>query len=62
MNYLRAENLARAFGERELFKNVTLTVDKGERVALIAKNGSVKTSLLNILTGQDKPNLHFYRW
>jgi len=56
MNYLRAENLARAFGERELFKNVTLTVDKGERVALIAKNGSGKTSLLNILTGQDTPN------
>lgn len=56
MNYLRAENLARAFGERELFKNVTLTIDKGERVALIAKNGSGKTSLLNILTGQDIPN------
>ncbi len=56
MNYLRAENLARAFGERELFKNVTLTIDKGERVALIAKNGSGKTSLLNILTGLDKPN------
>ena len=56
MNYLRAENLARAYGERELFKNVTLTVEKGDRVALIAKNGSGKTSLLNILTGQDTPN------
>ena len=54
MNYLRAENLSKYYGERHLFSNITLTVTKGQRVALIAKNGSGKTSLLNILTGQDK--------
>ena len=53
MNYLRAENLAKHYGERHLFSNLTLTVTKGQRVALIAKNGSGKTSLLNILTGRD---------
>ena len=54
MNYLRAENLSKYYGERHLFSNITFTVTKGQRVALIAKNGSGKTSLLNILTGRDK--------
>lgn len=54
MNYLRAENLSKYYGERHLFSNITFTVTKGQRVALIAKNGSGKTSLLNILTGKDK--------
>lgn len=53
MNYLRAENLAKHYGERHLFNNLTFTVTKGQRVALIAKNGSGKTSLLNILSGRD---------
>jgi len=54
MNYLRAENLSKYYGERHLFSNITFTITKGQRVALIAKNGSGKTSLLNILTGRDK--------
>lgn len=53
MNYLRAENLSKYYGERHLFSNITFTITKGQRVALIAKNGSGKTSLLNILTGHD---------
>ena len=53
MNYLRAENLSKYYGERHLFSNITFTITKGQRVALIAKNGSGKTSLLNILTGRD---------
>lgn len=56
MNYLRAENLAKHYGERHLFNNITFTITKGQRVALIAKNGSGKTSLLNILSGRDTPD------
>ena len=56
MNYLRAENLSKRFGERVLFENISYTLAKGNRVALIAKNGTGKTSLLNILTRCDEPD------
>lgn len=56
MIYLRGENLGRRFGERVLFENLDLSIAKGERVAFIAKNGSGKTSLLNILTGREEPD------
>ena len=56
MNYLRAENLSKRFGERILFENISYTLAKGNRVALIAKNGTGKTSLLNILTQNDEPD------
>lgn len=56
MNYLRAENIAKYYGERKLFENLTLSIEKADRIALVAKNGSGKTSLLNILTGNDLPD------
>jgi len=56
MNYLRAENLSKRFGERILFENISYTLVKGNRVALIAKNGTGKTSLLNLLTRCDEPD------
>ncbi|MFY8189516.1 MAG: ABC-F family ATP-binding cassette domain-containing protein, partial [Bacteroidia bacterium] len=55
-NYLRAENLSKRFGERILFENISYTLVKGNRVALIAKNGTGKTSLLNLLTRCDEPD------
>jgi ABC transport system ATP-binding/permease protein len=51
--YLLIENAAKAFGDIELFRNLTFSVNEGEKIALIAKNGSGKTTLLNILTGLD---------
>src|SRR5205807_241110 len=39
-----------------LFENLSLNIEKGQKVALIAKNGAGKTSLLNILTGNDTPD------
>lgn len=54
MIYLRAENLCRRYGERTLFKNLNLSIAKGERIALIAKNGTGKSSLLEILTGKEE--------
>jgi ATP-binding cassette subfamily F protein uup len=56
MIYLRAENLMKRFGERILFEKIDLTIAKGERIALIAKNGSGKTSLIKILVGEDEPD------
>ncbi len=53
MNYLRAENLNKRYGDRILFENLTLTIEKGDKIALIAKNGTGKTNLMNILAGAD---------
>jgi ATP-binding cassette subfamily F protein uup len=53
VNYLRAENLNKRYGDRILFENLTLTIEKGDKIALIAKNGTGKTNLLNILAGLD---------
>lgn len=56
MVYLQALNLSKRFGERILFENIDITVAYRERVALIAKNGTGKTSLLNIIVGKDEPD------
>lgn len=53
MNYLRAENINKRYGDRILFENLTLTIEKGDKIALIAKNGTGKTNLLNIIAGVD---------
>lgn len=54
INYLQAENLTKSFGELLLYKDISFTVNKDEKVAIIAKNGTGKTTLLNILTNKDK--------
>ncbi|MCG8699209.1 MAG: ATP-binding cassette domain-containing protein, partial [Bacteroidales bacterium] len=50
---LRVEGLRKSFGDLELFENVNFVVNKGDKVALVAKNGAGKTTLLNILAGND---------
>ena len=56
MNYLSVENISKSYGEKQLFQNVTFGIEKGQKVAFIAKNGSGKTTLLNILAGLDSPD------
>ena len=56
MNYLSVENIAKSFGERELFSNISFGINQGDKVGFIAKNGTGKTSLLNILSGADAPD------
>lgn len=51
MNYLSAENIGRNLGERWLFKNLTFGILQGEKVALIGANGSGKSSMLDMITG-----------
>ena len=56
MNYLSVENISKAYGERVLFENVSFGTTKDQKIALIAKNGAGKSSLLKILIGQDTPD------
>lgn len=54
MNFLSADNLAKSYGIKTLFKNVSFHVNEGDQIALVAKNGSGKTTLLKILAGKEK--------
>ena len=56
MNLLLAESLTRALGEKLLFENLTFGIDQGQKLALVARNGTGKTTLLNILAGKDEPD------
>ncbi len=56
MNYLSVENIAKSYGERVLFKDISFGINKGQKIAFIAKNGTGKTSVLNILSGADEPD------
>lgn len=53
MNYLSVENISKAFGDKVLFSDVTFGIEKGDKTALIATNGSGKTTMLKILTGSE---------
>jgi len=56
MNYLYAANLSKSYGDKDLFLDVSISINKGQKVALIARNGSGKTSLLRILAGLEPPD------
>lgn len=56
MNYLTVENISKSFGELELFSNLSFSIHKDDKIAFVAKNGSGKTSILNILSGDDSPD------
>lgn len=56
ISYLVAENLSKSWGDKPLFQNLNITINEGQKIALIAQNGTGKTSLLNILYGIDIPD------
>ncbi len=53
MQYLSLENVSRSYGDKVLFKNVNLSISKGDKIALVAKNGSGKTTLLKVIGGEE---------
>ena len=53
MNYLSIENISKSFGERVLFENISFGISKGQKIAFIAKNGTGKTTLLNIIADSE---------
>jgi len=56
MNLLSVEEIAKRFGERILFTDVTFGLDQGQKMALVAKNGEGKTTLLEMLSGDINPD------
>ena len=56
MNYLSVEKISKSFGEKILFEDITFGIEKGQKTALIAKNGTGKSTLLNIIAGLDTPD------
>ncbi|WP_369048260.1 ABC-F family ATP-binding cassette domain-containing protein [Tenacibaculum sp. UWU-22] len=56
MNYLSVENIVKSYGERVLFDPISFGINKDQKIAFVAKNGSGKTSILNILAGKDVPD------
>tara|TARA_Y100000589_G_scaffold331632_1_gene386041 strand:- start:1440 stop:3314 length:1875 start_codon:yes stop_codon:yes gene_type:complete len=53
VNYLSVENISKSYGERVLFEGLTFGLSQGDKVALIANNGTGKTSMLKIIAGKD---------
>ncbi|MDB2571316.1 ABC-F family ATP-binding cassette domain-containing protein [Polaribacter sp.] len=53
MNYLTVENISKSYGERVLFNDISFGINKDQKIAFVAKNGSGKTSILNIIAGLD---------
>lgn len=56
MNYLSVENISKSFGEKTLFENISFGINKDQKIAFIAKNGSGKTTIMNIINGFDEPD------
>ena len=56
MNYLNVEDISKSFGEVMLFEHLSFSIHKGQKIAFVAKNGTGKTTILNILTGRDTPD------
>ncbi|MBF6642503.1 ABC-F family ATP-binding cassette domain-containing protein [Flavobacterium sp. J49] len=56
MNYLSVENISKSFGERTLFANLSFGINKDQKIAFIAKNGSGKTQIMKMINGEDEPD------
>jgi ATP-binding cassette subfamily F protein uup len=53
ISYLQVENLTKSYGDRLLFADVTFGINQGDKIGLIAKNGTGKTTMLRILAGEE---------
>lgn len=53
MNFLTLEHVTKTYGEKTLFKDINITINKGDKIALVAKNGSGKTTLLRVIAGEE---------
>ena len=53
-SYLQSENISKSYGPKVLFEKIGFNINEGDKIALIAPNGTGKTSLMRILAGKDK--------
>ncbi len=56
MHYVSVENLAKSYGIQPLFDNISFHIEEGDKIALVARNGTGKSTLLKILAGQETPD------
>ena len=56
MNYLSVQDLGKSYGIQTLFKGLNFGVDQGQKVALVARNGTGKTTILRALAGLEPPD------
>ena len=56
MNLLSVEEISKSYGEKVIFDSISFGVNQGQKIALIAKNGCGKSSILNIIAGEDSPD------
>lgn len=56
MNYASIEHISKSYGEVELFSDISFGINRGQKIGFVAKNGTGKTSLLNILAGEESPD------
>ncbi len=56
MNILLAEKLSKTYGDKNLFEDLTFGIEKGQKIALIARNGTGKSTILNIIGGKEMPD------
>ena len=52
-SFLQVENISKSYGDKTLFRNISFNINEGDKIALIAPNGTGKSSLLKILAGLD---------
>lgn len=62
MSLLEVSNLSHAFGDKVLYKQVSLEVYKGEHVGVVGQNGTGKSTLIGILTGEVIPDGGTIKW
>ena len=53
-SFLQISNISKSYGPKILFENIAFNINEGDKIALIAPNGTGKTSLMRILAGKDK--------
>lgn len=53
MNYVSAENLTKSYGIKTLFQNISFHINESDKIAIVAKNGTGKSTLLKILMGKE---------
>ena len=56
-SYLQIENISKSYGPKVLFEHIGFNINEGDKIALIAPNGTGKSTLLRILAGNDKSDL-----
>jgi ATP-binding cassette subfamily F protein uup len=53
VNYLSVENISKSYGDKMLFENISFGINKDQKIAFVAKNGTGKTTILNIIAEAD---------